>query len=447
MVVENRPAPDDSRVWPEAITLRDQGFQVSIISPMGERRHDESYCCIDGIRIYRYRLPTGNTVAAYVAEYLVAFIRTFRLSLRIWLQHGFDVIHVANPPDVFFLMGLFYRFFGVKFVFDQHDLAPQMFQVLFAGRIDRRAGRLMHSLLLFLERCSYRVADAVVVVNRSCQQLAVARGRCRAYKVAIVRNGPRLADTEPVSCEPELKMGRRYLLAYVGVMGVQDGVHHALRALHTLVHQRGRRDVALVLMGDGTEGPALLALAHELNLDAYVKFTGWTMREDIQRYLSAADVGLSPDPRNALNDVCTMVKTLEYMALGKPVVAFDLSETRLAVQGAALYAIPNVVEDFADKIETLLDNEDLRARMGALGRQRIEETLAWEHSQAQLLRVYRRLLGEWTTTEAQHAALPSDGNLENSEHTVLTNVLPSTDGHSATCEGQDSQHRFISVRS
>src|SRR5438034_9792725 len=275
-------------------------------------------------------------------------LMTFLLSFKVWFRHGFDVIHTANPPDLFFVIGLFYRLFGKKFVFDQHDLSPEMFQVKFKGSM-----RFLHRLLLFLEWCSYRTSHVVITTNLSQKRFAIERGHSPPNRVFVVANGPELDRIKLVTPEPERKRGRRYLLAYVGEMGVQDGVENTLYALHELVHKRGRQDVSLVLMGDGDSAPALRALDHELELDSYVNFAGWTESQDVLRYLTVVDVGLSPDPQNGLNEFSTMIKTMEYMAMGKPVVAFDLAETRLSAQEAALYAVPNHIEDFADKIEML----------------------------------------------------------------------------------------------
>lgn len=393
MIVENRPAPADARVWPEALALRDQGFEVSVISPKGAGEYQESYCRLDGINIYRYALPTGNSVLAYFAEYSIAFIMTLWLSLKVWRRHGIDIIHTANPPDIFFPMAWFFRLLGKQFVFDQHDLAPELFEVLFLG--SQRPGvvrRLAHSLLLFCERRTYQAADLVIVTNQSFWKVATGRGKVPPERVVVVRNGPQLLQMQSLAAAPELKLGRRYLLVYLGVMGAQDGVDYAIRALDVLVHGRGRRDVALALLGAGAHESTLRTLAHELKLDEYVHFTGWVERDEINRYLATADVGLSPDPYNALNDVCTMIKTMEYMAMGKPVVAFDLTETRFTAQEAALYATPNLVEDFANKIATLLDDEPLRMSMGALGRKRVEDELCWERSKERLVRAYRRAL-------------------------------------------------------
>lgn len=390
MLVENVPAPEDRRVWPEAIALRDHGFQVSIISPKGSTKYREPYICIENIHIYRYQLPkTGNRYLAYIVEYAIALLMTFWLSLKVMFRHGFDVIHTANPPDIFFIIGLFYRLFGKKFIFDQHDLTPNMFQVMFKDRM-----KPLHKLLSFLEWCSYRTSSLVIVTNESFKQIAIERAHYPANKVFVVRNGPNLEHMKLVAPEPELKKGRRFLLAYVGLIAVQDGVEYALYALNELVHNRNRQDVSLVLMGDGDIVPALHALAHELELDEYVNFTGWIESKDVLRYLTVADVGIVPDPQNGLNEYSTMIKAMEYMAMGKPVVAFDLAETRSSAQDAALYAIPNLVTDFANKIEVLLDNEELRLKMGVIGRKRIEEALNWDYSKKNLLLAYEQLFQE-----------------------------------------------------
>jgi glycosyltransferase involved in cell wall biosynthesis len=387
MLVENLPVPADPRVWAEATTLQQRGFQVSIICPKGSSQHQEGYICIDHIHIYRYRLPTlKSKFLTYIAEYSIALLMNFLLSLKVWVRSGFDVIHAANPPDVFFLIGLFFKLLGKKFVFDQHDLAPELFQVKFKGRL-----KVLYRLLLLLQRWSYRSADVVIVTNLSQRRIAIERGHCLADKVFVVRNGPVREFMQVITPEPELKRGRGYLLAYVGVMGVQDGVEYALYALHDLVYKRGRQDVSLVLMGNGDAVPYLQALAHALHLDEYVNFTGWLSRTDVLRYLTMADVGLIPDPQNGLNEYSTLIKTMEYMAMGKAIVAFDLAETRFSAQDAAFYARPNRVEDFTDKIEVLLANEELRRTLGVVGRKRIKEELSWDHTKEPLLRAYERL--------------------------------------------------------
>jgi glycosyltransferase involved in cell wall biosynthesis len=390
MLVENLPVPADPRVWKEATTLHEAGFQVCVICPKGATKQQESYTCIDGIHIYRYQLPaTANSGGAYLKEYCTALLMSCWLSVLVLFRHGFDVIHVANPPDIFFLLGCCYRLLGKKYIFDQHDLAPEMFQVKFKGRM-----RLLHRLLLMCEWCSYRVAHMVIVTNLSQKWNATDRGGCSPHKVMVVRNGPSLTHLQPVAPEPALKRGRKYLLAYLGVMGVQDGVENALYALQRLVYRRGRHDVSLVLMGHGDHLPTLQALAHELRLDDYVNFTGWVESKEMARYLSTADIGLCPDLQNGLNEYCTMLKTMEYMAMDKPVVAFDLTETHFSAQEAALYATPNSIEEFTEKIEILLDHEQLRMRLGSYGRSRIETALSWEQSKEYLLNAYRILFPE-----------------------------------------------------
>jgi glycosyltransferase involved in cell wall biosynthesis len=248
--------------------------------------------------------------------------------------------------------------------------------------------------------------------------MANERGHRPDNKVFVVRNGPDLERVKPVIPEPELKRGRHYLLAYVGLIEIQDGVEYTLYALQDLVHKRGRQDVSLVLMGSGGSEPALHKLAHELGLDEYVHFTGWITSEEVMRYLTVADVGLSPDPQNGLNEFSTMLKTMEYMAMGLPIVAFDLKETRFSAQDAALYATPNLVEDFAGKIETLLLDEELRLKLGAFGRKRIEEELSWDHTKKGLLQAYKTLFPKSTLPQVSDPVTLSSRNHEAAKSTV-----------------------------
>lgn len=387
MLVENLSVPADPRVWREACTLRQYGYQVSVICPQGETRDQESYACIDGIHIYRYHLSTTiNRASDYLKEYIIAMLKTFGLSMKVWHKHGFDVIHAANPPDTFFIIGLFYRLFSKKYIFDQHDLTPEVFHVRFRDRL-----KPLYSLLKFLERCSYQTANLVITTNESQKQAALTRGHCHPGKVVVVRNGPDINKFVAVAPEPALKRGKRFMLAYIGVMGTQDGIEYALQALYELVHKRGHKDIMLVLMGDGDQRASLQVQTHQLSLDEYVHFTGWIGRADLLRYLTITDIGLCPDPSNELNDRSTMLKTMEYMAMSLPIVAFDLPETRYTAQDTALYARPNCVETFADYIETLLNDAGLRHEMGARGRKRIEEELCWNRNKMHLWFAYRKL--------------------------------------------------------
>ncbi|HEY4035215.1 MAG TPA: glycosyltransferase family 4 protein [Ktedonobacteraceae bacterium] len=387
IIVENSTAPSDPRIWHEAQELRRCGYEVSIICPRDEKHDQEAYICIDAIHIYRYK-PSGTVHKAtdYFKEYAAAMFKIFGLSFKVWYRHGFDAIHVANPPDIFFAMGWFYWLFGKKYVFDQHDLTPEVFQVKFQGQ-----KKFIYKVLRFMELCSYRTANMVITTNESQKRIAIERGHCHPEKVFVVRNGPDLEHYTLATSEPALKMGHNYLLAYVGVMSKQDGVENTLYAMQELVHRRGRKDTLLVLMGDGDQFQYLKELAHKLELDEHVHFAGWVTKADILRYLSATDIGLSPDPSNDLNDHSTMLKTMEYMAMGKPVVAFDLPETRYSAQDAALYATSNRIEEFADQIEILLDNEEVRLQMGAAGRQRIEKDLCWDRTKEVLGLAYGSL--------------------------------------------------------
>jgi glycosyltransferase involved in cell wall biosynthesis len=409
MLVENLSVPADPRVWREACTLRQYGYQVSIICPKGESRDRESYVCIDGIHIYRYTLSTTiHRTSDYMKEYATAMLKTFGLSITVWRKHGFDLIHAANPPDTFFIIGLFYRLLGKKYIFDQHDLAPEVFHVRFQNRM-----KPLYSLLKFLERCSYQTANLVITTNESQKRTALVRGRCWPGKVVVVRNGPDIDKFVPSTPEPALKRGKRHMLVYIGVMGVQDGVEYALQALHELVHKRRRKDVLLVLMGDGDQFESLKAQAYQLGLDEHTHFTGWIAHEDLMRYLTVADIGLCPDPSNELNDRSTMLKTVEYMAMSLPIVAFDLPETRYSAQDAALYATPNSVVSFADQIEILLDDANLRHEMGARGRARVEDELCWNRAQLDLQYAYQQVLPITASLPGNNTELSSDsGKME-----------------------------------
>ncbi|HVB75213.1 MAG TPA: glycosyltransferase family 4 protein [Ktedonobacteraceae bacterium] len=391
LIVENVSVTSDPRVWSEATTLRDAGCLVSVICPKGtkQREDKESYSCIEDIHIYRYRLPEiHRAYLSHILEYSVALVMSFLLSIKVWFRHGFDVIHVANPPDMFFLIGLFYRCFRKKFVYDQHDLTPELFQVIFNKQV-----KPLHRFLRLLERCSYQTAHLVITTNTSFQRFAIERGRCPAEKVFVVRNGPdlKLIESVPQTTELPFPGMRRYVLAYIGVMGKQDGVEYILYALHDLVYKRGRQDISALLMGDGSITVDLRNLAHELKLDEYIVFTGWLEKRKALSYLAAADVGLIPDPKNGLNEYCTMIKAMEYMAMGLPIVSFDLKETHFSARQSALYAKPNEVEDFANAIETLLENETLRKSMAEYGQKRIADVLSWEHSRKNLLAAYETL--------------------------------------------------------
>jgi glycosyltransferase involved in cell wall biosynthesis len=385
IIVQNLPVPFDRRVWLEACALRDAGFQVSVVCPKGPG--DPPFQVIEGIHIRKYRPPPPTSGAlSYAWEFAYCWSRTLFLVLRAAAQEGFDVIQACNPPDTYWALAAPFKPFGKRFVFDQHDLCPEVYVSRFpdGSRAVRRA-------LTLLERATYALADHVVATNESYRETAMRRGNVPASRVTVVRTGPnpdRLRKGPPVD---SWRHGKRYLCAYLGVMGPQDGVDLALRAAAAIVRS-GRDDVQFVFVGSGDSYDELVSLAHELGIAERVTFTGRVPDETVFEVLSTADVGLSPDPLNPLNDVSTMNKTMEYMAFELPVVAFDLKETRVSAGPAAVYAPPNDTDAFARAILELLDDPVRRADMGRQGRERIERELAWRHQAPRYLSVYESIV-------------------------------------------------------
>ncbi|KZB81956.1 glycosyltransferase family 4 protein [Amycolatopsis regifaucium] len=381
ILVENLSVPFDRRVWQECQTLRDAGWEVHVICPQGTKRDTEAEVTIDGVRILRYPLKaaTGGP-AGYVQEYGSALWHTLRLARKVGRV---DVVHACNPPDLLFLVALYLKRQGAKFIFDQHDLCPE----LYLSRFDRGEDFLYRAVRA-LERRTYKTADVVIATNESYKDVAVKRGGKSPDDVFVVRSAPVVERFHQVPVEPELKKGKPHLLAYLGVMGPQDGVDYALRALASLRDEIGRTDWHAVFIGSGDAFDAMVALSKELKLDDQVEFTGRISDEDLLRYLSAADVCLSPDPLNPLNDVSTMNKIMEYMAMSRPIVSFELREARVSAGEAALYAPANDEPEFAKQIAHLLDSPEQRAGMGELGRARVAGPLSWENSQKALLAAY-----------------------------------------------------------
>ncbi|MFE1750522.1 glycosyltransferase family 4 protein [Streptomyces anandii] len=381
VLVENLSVPFDRRVWQECTTLRDAGWEVHVICPRGSKRDTEPEAEIDGVRIHRYplRAATGGP-AGYLREYGTALWHTARLARRVG---PVDVVHACNPPDLLFLPALWLKRRGARFVFDQHDLVPELYLSRFG-----RGEDLLYRAVCALERMTYRAADVVLATNESYKDVAVRRGGRRPEDVFVVRSAPQTDRFQPVPPEPELKRGKPHLLCYLGVMGPQDGVDYALRALAKLRDELGRTDWHAVFVGAGDAFDAMVELSGRLGLGDQVQFTGRVPDADLVRYLSTADVCLSPDPRNPLNDVSTMNKVLEYMAMGRPIVSFDLKEARVSAGDAAVYAPANDEAAFAELVALLLDDPGRRARMGRTGQERITGRLSWHNSQKQLLAAY-----------------------------------------------------------
>ncbi|HET6858089.1 MAG TPA: glycosyltransferase family 4 protein [Streptomyces sp.] len=393
ILVENLSVPFDRRVWQECTTLRDAGWEVHVVCPRGSTRDTEPEAEIDGVRIHRYplRAATGGP-AGYLREYAAALWHTVRLARKVG---PVDVVHACNPPDLLFLPALWLKRRGARFVFDQHDLVPE----LYLSRFDRGED-LLYRAVRALERRTYRAADIVLATNESYRDVAVRRGGRRPEDVFVVRSAPATDRFQPVDPESELKRGKPHLLCYLGVMGPQDGVDYALRALAKLRDELGRTDWHAVFVGSGDAFDAMVELSGRLGLSEQVQFTGRIPDADLVRYLSTADVCLSPDPRNPLNDVSTMNKVLEYMAMGRPIVSFDLREARVSAGDAAVYAPANDEAEFAKLITLLLDDPQQRARMGEIGQERISGPLSWPNSQASLLAAYAAACREHTPVSA-----------------------------------------------
>jgi len=389
IIVQNLPVPFDRRVWLECQALTSAGYRVAVVCPKG--KGDPAYQVIDGVELYKYRpYAPGGSKVSFIAEYAYSFTATAWAALKARRSGRFAVIQACNPPDIFWPLALAFRALeGTRFVFDHHDLCPELFQSRFP-----QGPKLPYRGLLGLERRTHRAADHVISTNDSYREIAITRSGRRPDDVTVVRTGPDLRRMRPVDADPELRRGHRYLVAYIGVMGPQDGVDIVVRAAGIVVNELGRDDIAFTLIGSGDCYDELVALRDELGLAGHVEFTGRAPDELVMRVMSTADAGLSPDPKNPLNDVSTMNKTMEYMVFGLPVVAFDLRETRVSAGDAAVYVQPNDERQYAEAIVALLDDEPRRALMGKLAADRVEQELAWSHQESAYLGVYKRVLGE-----------------------------------------------------
>jgi len=397
IIVENLPCPFDRRVWQEALALRAAGHEVSIICPKG-RGYEKGYELLDGVHIYRHALPVeADSALGYGLEYALALLMEFALALRIAVTRGFDVIHGCNPPDTIFLIARFFKLFGKRFIFDHHDINPELYEAKF-GRRD-----VWYRLLCRLERWTFATADVSIATNESYRRIAIERGRMDPANVFVVRSGADLSRVRLLPPRPELRRGRKYLVGYVGVIGKQEGLDLLLQAIAHLRTELRRDDVHFIIVGGGTELAALRELAQRLSLGDCVEFTGRIPDAELWEIMSTADVCVNPDRANEMNDKSTMNKILEYMALGKPIVQFDLTEGRFSADESSAYAQPNDTVDFARKLCELLDDPERRATMGAIGRSRVEAGLAWHHQIPALLQAYE------TAMNAGHTGTKSLG--------------------------------------
>lgn len=386
ILVENLPSPFDRRVWQEATTLRAAGYGVSIICPTG-KGYESPYEEIEGIHIYRYTLPLeAEGAKGYAAEYSAALWHTFRLAWKVLRERGFDVVHACNPPDLLFLIGGFFKlFFGKKFLFDHHDINPELYEAKF-GRRD-----FFWKLMIWLERWTFKTADVSIATNESYKKIAIERGGMKPDKVYVVRSGPKLDRLKIIPPVKSLKRGRNYLVGYVGVMGKQEGIDLLLQAARHIVRDMGRTDVHFGLVGGGTSLDEMKQLADDLGISDFVTFTGRVPDRDLLEMLNTSDVCVNPDVANDMNDKSTMNKIMEYMALAKPIVQFDLAEGRFSARDASLYAARNDPVDMARKIVELLDDPERRRQMGEYGRNRVVNELEWKYEEPKLLAAYEAI--------------------------------------------------------
>lgn len=389
IVVENLPVPLDRRVWLEATTLVDAGYLVSIISPMG-RGWTAPYELREGVHIYRHSEPreAHSGALAYAREYGHALWNWFRLARKVRRERGFDVIQGCNPPDLIFLLALWYRLRGVRYMFDHHDVCPELFEAKFGKR------GLLYRVMLIWERMTFATASVSMATNESFRAIAMRRGRMKPEDVFVVRSAPKIEVFLPGPANPQHRKGAETVLGYVGVIGQQEGMDLLVAAADHLIRKLGHNRVHFMIVGFGPQLPEVERDVLARGLGAYFTFTGALYGEDMLAVLNSIDIGLSPDPKNPMNDISTMNKVMEYMTLEKPTVQFDLTEGRASAGEAALYAKNNDPEDFAAKIAQLIDNPAERQRLGKAGRARVMERLSWAHSAPQLRAAYDRIFNK-----------------------------------------------------
>ena len=384
IIIENLPAPFDRRVWQEACTLRDHSARVSIICPK-TKGYTKRYEKIEEIEIYRHPLREGNGAFGYLVEYLQAFFWEFFYSWKIFFNKRFDVIHGCNPPDLIFLIALPFKLFGVKYVFDHHDINPE----LYISKFEKKG--VFYRLMLLFEKLTFLSANFSIATNESYKEIAIQRGGMDPEKVQVVRSGPRLDRLQIIPPVAAYKKGRKYLVGYVGVIGEQEGLDLLLESARHILDRRN--DVQFGIVGGGTHLEKIRKLAAEMGISEYFDFYGRVDDRKMLEVLNTADICVNPDKPTAMNNLSTMNKIMEYMALKKPIVQFTLKEGKYSAENASLYAENTDPKDFAEKIITLLDNESLRNAMGSAGYKRVLEKLSWDYEKGKLISHYKNILG------------------------------------------------------
>ena len=386
IIVENLPVPLDRRVWLEATSLQQAGYEVSVICPMG-RGWVKPYEVIEGVHIYRHSEPpeAHSGAVAYAREYLHAMWFWFRLARTVWKRKPFQVIQGCNPPDLIFLPALWYKLWGVSYMFDHHDVCPELFEAKFGKK------GLLYKIMLIWERMTFSVANVSMATNGSFRDIAIERGKMAPEDVFVVRSAPKIDTFLPAPGDPSYRKGAKTTLGYVGVIGQQEGMDLLVKAAEHLIKELGYKDVHFVIVGFGPTRDEVIQDVADHGLSEYFTFTGALYEVDLLAALNAVDIGVSPDPKNPMNNISTMNKVMEYMTLEKPTVQFDLTEGRVSAGDASLYAKANDPVDFAAKIAELIENPQMGVEMGKRGRKRVLEDLSWTHTIPQLLAAYDRI--------------------------------------------------------
>jgi glycosyltransferase involved in cell wall biosynthesis len=384
IIVENLPVPFDRRVWQEANTLKDNGAKVSIICPK-MKGYTESYEVISGIEIYRHSLPLeARGAAGYLMEYSVALFWQFVLSWKIFFKRRFHVVHGCNPPDLIFLVALWFKIFGVKYVFDHHDINPE----LYIAKFNKKG--FFYKVMVLFERLTFATANYSIATNESYKEIAIRRGKMKADRIQVIRSGPKLDRLKLLPPDSKYFKGRKYLVGYVGVIGEQEGIDLLLESVKHIVSLRS--DIQFAIVGGGSDLDILKQLTEKLGLSEFVDFYGRVPDDLLVAILNSADICVNPDKPTEMNNLSTMNKIMEYMALKKPVVQYDLKEGRFSAQEASLYATCGDTKDFAEKIMQLADDDDLRHKMGTFGYNRVLNELSWEYEKEKLINFYSRVM-------------------------------------------------------
>lgn len=386
IVVENLPLPFDRRVWQQARTLKAAGAHVSIICPTG-KGYEARFEVLEGIEIHRHPLPCeAKGALGFLAEYSAALFWEAVLTWKIHSKRRIDVIQGCNPPDLIALVALPFKLLGTRYIFDHHDINPELYEAKFGKR------GFFWQLMRLFEKMTFKVADVSIATNQSYRKIAIKRGGMAPERVHVVRSGPDLSRLKLLSPVPSWKNGRKHMVGYVGVMGEQEGIDLLIDAADHIVRNMQRDDIQFVLVGSGPALEELKAMSEERGLGDYITFTGRAPDQTLHEVLSTMDLGVNPDRVNAMNDKSTMNKIMEYMSVGKPMVQFDVTEGRFSAQEASLYASPNDPVDLAEKIVALTDDPAERKRMGCFGRERMVNELNWQHQIAPLLAAYKQAL-------------------------------------------------------